>query len=192
MTKHSKGATTYTLRRKLAVLVNSITSFSDRPLVFIFYVGLTIGGAGIAGRGLPRRSPAVLWGSPAWLAVAHRLGMASRRPDSGVGIVGIYLSRVFIETKQRPYTIVRHVYERTTEHAVSSASSPRSRATTLSGFAQFGATPQGVDWNSADSQALRFGRLLELLEDDGARRRSSTTVAGTVRWSTTLAARAGG
>ena len=29
-----------------------------------------------------------------------------------IGIVGIYLSRVFIETKQRPYTIVSHVYER--------------------------------------------------------------------------------
>jgi SAM-dependent methyltransferase len=28
---------------------------------------------------------------------------------------------------------------------------------------QFGATPRGVDWNSADSQALRFSRLLELL-----------------------------
>jgi SAM-dependent methyltransferase len=28
---------------------------------------------------------------------------------------------------------------------------------------QFGATPRGVDWNSADAQALRFKRLLELL-----------------------------
>jgi SAM-dependent methyltransferase len=28
---------------------------------------------------------------------------------------------------------------------------------------QFGATPRGVDWNSADSQALRFSRLLQLL-----------------------------
>ena len=28
---------------------------------------------------------------------------------------------------------------------------------------QFGATPRGVDWNSAESQALRFDRLLELL-----------------------------
>ena len=28
---------------------------------------------------------------------------------------------------------------------------------------QFGATPRGVDWNSADSQNLRFSRLLELL-----------------------------
>jgi SAM-dependent methyltransferase len=31
----------------------------------------------------------------------------------------------------------------------------------------FGATPQGVDWNSADSQALRFSRLLQVLENDG-------------------------
>jgi SAM-dependent methyltransferase len=30
----------------------------------------------------------------------------------------------------------------------------------------FGATPQGVDWNSADSQAMRFSRLLQVLEDD--------------------------
>jgi len=30
----------------------------------------------------------------------------------------------------------------------------------------FGSTPRGVDWNSADSQALRFSRLLQVLEDD--------------------------
>jgi SAM-dependent methyltransferase len=31
----------------------------------------------------------------------------------------------------------------------------------------FGTTPRGVDWNSADSQALRFGRLLQVVEHDG-------------------------
>jgi SAM-dependent methyltransferase len=30
----------------------------------------------------------------------------------------------------------------------------------------FGATPQGVDWNSADSQALRFSRLMQVLDGD--------------------------
>jgi putative glycosyltransferase len=29
-----------------------------------------------------------------------------------VGIIGVYLSRVFIETKHRPYTIVRRVHGR--------------------------------------------------------------------------------
>ncbi len=31
-----------------------------------------------------------------------------------------------------------------------------------------GATPRGVDWNSADSQALRFDRLLEVCRDEAA------------------------
>ena len=30
-------------------------------------------------------------------------------------------------------------------------------------LSQFGPTPRGVDWNSAESQALRFDKLLELL-----------------------------
>ena len=29
-----------------------------------------------------------------------------------VGVIGIYLSRVFMETKERPYTIIRQIYER--------------------------------------------------------------------------------
>jgi len=32
-----------------------------------------------------------------------------------LGIIGIYLSRIFIETKQRPYTIIREIYERVEE-----------------------------------------------------------------------------
>src|SRR5688500_4631340 len=40
--KRHKGTTTYTLRRKIAHVVNSLTSFSSAPLVFIFYVGTTI------------------------------------------------------------------------------------------------------------------------------------------------------
>jgi len=35
-------------------------------------------------------------------------------------------------------------------------------------LSQFGPTPRGVDWNSAESQALRFDKLLELLA--GSRR----------------------
>ena len=41
--KHSRSTTTYSLRRKIALLVNSVTSFSSRPLVFIFYLGVAIG-----------------------------------------------------------------------------------------------------------------------------------------------------
>src|SRR6185295_11793527 len=40
--KYSKGTSTYTLRRKIAVAVDSITSFSSKPLVCIFYLGSAI------------------------------------------------------------------------------------------------------------------------------------------------------
>jgi putative glycosyltransferase len=28
-----------------------------------------------------------------------------------LGIIGIYLSKIFMETKQRPYTVIRQIYE---------------------------------------------------------------------------------
>ena len=40
--KHSTSETTYTFRRKMSLLVNSVTSFSNAPLVGIFYIGVSI------------------------------------------------------------------------------------------------------------------------------------------------------
>jgi putative glycosyltransferase len=111
--KHSKGATTYTPARKITVLVNSITSFSDRPLVFIFYAGLAIGGAAsLAAVYLVIRRMFFGVALPGWPSLIVSVWLLGGLMLNAIGIVGIYLSRVFIETKQRPYTIVRDVYER--------------------------------------------------------------------------------
>ncbi len=29
---------------------------------------------------------------------------------SFIGVIGVYLSKIFLETKQRPYTIIRQIY----------------------------------------------------------------------------------
>jgi len=111
--KHSRGATTYTPARKVAVLVNSITSFSDRPLVFIFYAGLAIGGAAsLAAVYLVIRRLFFGVALPGWPSLIVSVWLLGGLMLIAIGILGIYLSRVFIETKQRPYTIVSHVYER--------------------------------------------------------------------------------
>jgi putative glycosyltransferase len=114
VTKHVRSATTYTFRRKVAVFVNSITSFSSRPLELIFYLGLAIGcvSAGAAAFLIARR---LFFGIllPGWPSLIVSVWLLGGMILACLGIIGVYLSKIFIETKQRPYTIVRHVYERT-------------------------------------------------------------------------------
>lgn len=111
--KHSTSATTYTLRRKMSVLVNSVTSFSNAPLVGIFYIGVSISmvaSAYIAYLVLNWMFLAKPVGG--WTSVMASIWLLGGMIISFIGIVGIYLSKIYSEAKQRPYTIVRQVYAR--------------------------------------------------------------------------------
>jgi putative glycosyltransferase len=118
ITKHSQSKTTYSLWRKIAVLVNSVTSFSSRPLIFIFYLGVAIG-ALAAAAALYLVIRRVFFGVllPGWPSLIVSVWLLGGMILACLGIIGIYLSKIFIETKQRPYTIVRSVHERTADTA---------------------------------------------------------------------------
>jgi putative glycosyltransferase len=106
-----KGSSTYSLRHKVSLLVNSITSFSVKPLVFIFYLGsIIIFLATIAASYLIVRKiffGALLSGWPSLIVSVWLLGGLT---IFCLGVIGIYLSKVFMETKQRPYTVIRDIY----------------------------------------------------------------------------------
>jgi putative glycosyltransferase len=110
--KASSSQSTYDLQRKVILLVNSVTSFSDRPLVFVFYLGVAIllGSTAAAGYLVARRLffGTLLSGWPSLIVSVWLLGGLTL---FCLGIIGIYLSKVFVETKRRPYTIVRQIYE---------------------------------------------------------------------------------
>jgi putative glycosyltransferase len=111
--KHSRSPTTYGLGRKLVLVVNAVTSFSDRPLIFIFYLGCAImllSSMGAVYLVVRRLFFGVLLGG--WPSLIVSIWLLGGITIFCLGIVGIYLSRVFMETKRRPYTIVRHIYER--------------------------------------------------------------------------------
>jgi len=111
--KRSKGHSTYTLRRKIAIFVESITSFSDRPLVAIFYIGsVIVVTASLAALRLIYRKFAHGISVVGWPSLIVSIWLLGGLTIFCVGLLGIYLSKVFIETKQRPYTIVRAVHER--------------------------------------------------------------------------------
>ncbi len=109
--KLSQSPTTYTIRRKVAILINSVTSFSDRPLVMIFYLGLII--TLIAAIYIFKLLVQKFWfkiGVEGWVTIVASLWLLGGVTIFCIGVIGIYLSKIFIETKRRPYTIVRQIY----------------------------------------------------------------------------------
>jgi len=113
ITKGVNGGTSYGLGHKIAILVNSVTAFSDRPLVAIFYLGVVIGSAAsVAAVYLVIQRLFFGVALPGWPSLMVSVWMLGGLMLASLGVIGIYVSRIFIETKQRPYTIVRQIYER--------------------------------------------------------------------------------
>ncbi len=113
MTKLRRSPTTYTLRRKLWNLVNAITSFSTRPLDAIFIMGCTISAcAAVSGSYLIIRRLCFGTLLEGWASLMVSIWFLGGLSILSLGVIGIYLSKIFIETKPRPYTIVRSVHGR--------------------------------------------------------------------------------
>ena len=109
--KHSTSKTTYTFRKKMSLLVNSVTSFSNAPLVGIFYIGISISLlAGIYIAYLIAHWVFFAKLMSGWTSVMASIWLLGGMIISFIGVVGIYLSKIFSETKQRPYTIVRQIH----------------------------------------------------------------------------------
>jgi len=111
--KDSKNRSTYTLVRKLTLAINSITSFSNKPLIFIFYLGALISLlSGITAIIFIVRKiffNVILEG---WSSLIISIWLLGGLTIFCLGVIGIYLSKIFSETKQRPYTIIRQIYEK--------------------------------------------------------------------------------
>ena len=110
--KEKNGTTTYTFRKRCSTLVNAITSFSNAPLRYVFYLGtlvMLISGA----CGLYLILHVLFFGQflTGWASLMVSIWLLGGMMIFCIGIVGIYVAKVFSETKQRPYTIVREVYE---------------------------------------------------------------------------------
>lgn len=111
--KLSKGESTYTMWRRWRMLVDSVTSFSELPLVGIFYLGILISMLS-GGIGLTLLIRKLFFGQvmAGWTSVMISVWILGGLLILCVGVVGIYISKIFIETKNRPYSIVRRIHRR--------------------------------------------------------------------------------
>jgi putative glycosyltransferase len=111
--KHDTSATTYSLGRRMALVVNSVTSFSSVPLIATFYIGLAIFAiAALFAAGIVLQWALLDRPVSGWASLIVSIWMIGAMIISFIGVLGIYLGKVFAEVKQRPYTIVREVHGR--------------------------------------------------------------------------------
>jgi putative glycosyltransferase len=109
--KHSRNPSTYSFRRRLSILVNAVTSFSNRPLIYVFYLGCLISFlALLAALYLIVRR--LFFGEylAGWPSLIVSIWLLGGLTIFCLGILGIYLSKIFMETKPRPYTVIRRIY----------------------------------------------------------------------------------
>ena len=105
--KKMREETTYSLRRRAIALLDSLTSFSERPLYFVFLLGV-----GIFLLSTVVALTLIVWRlsgtvMDGWVSILVSVWLLGGLITLCVGVVGLYISRIFIETKARPYSIVR-------------------------------------------------------------------------------------
>ena len=111
--KSKRSGTSYSLAARFRHAVNAVTSFSAAPLVFIFYSGLTIFCIAVT-YSLYIAYHRIVSAQPVdgWTSLIVSLWLLGGLIILFLGIIGVYLSKVFMETKRRPLSIIRKVYAR--------------------------------------------------------------------------------
>lgn len=115
ISKGHRERASYTFLRRLAVLVNGITSFSTAPLIFMVYIGMIVSVTSFI-LGLLVILQKLLYRSEVgWSSLIVSIWFIGGIIVICLGVIGTYVSRIFIETKNRPYVIIRRIHQRQSE-----------------------------------------------------------------------------
>lgn len=117
-TKVFDGNSSYTFRKKFTMAIDAITSFSSKPLTGIFYLGLLSSGIA-ASVILYLLALKLFWGHVflGWTSLMAALFLIGGVIIFSIGVVGIYISKIFLEVKRRPTSLVRAIYHCDRVHA---------------------------------------------------------------------------
>jgi putative glycosyltransferase len=101
----------YTLRRLFTLFLDAVTSFTSYPLRLIFFFGIFIASAALLFGTLLAawkiaEPDAVALG---WSSIIVSIWFLGGLTIAFLGVIGIYLSKVFVEAKDRPLYVVRSV-----------------------------------------------------------------------------------
>lgn len=109
--KHRRGPSSYTLRRRVALLAHAVTSFSAKPLYASLWVGafallVSLANAGYVVLRKLLDPASTLMGYPTMVALLTAFfGIMM----VGLGIIGVYVAKIFVQGQQRPLFIVKNI-----------------------------------------------------------------------------------
>jgi putative glycosyltransferase len=109
--KQRNGESSYTLLKRLRLMVNAVSSFSSQPLVWLFNAGVTISLLSLAFVAyLVLRKilfdDALLGFTSVMAMIALSLGVLT----TSLGVLGIYLGKIFNQVQNRPTYIVKAIH----------------------------------------------------------------------------------
>jgi len=103
--------TSYTFFRKYNLLINSIFTFSVKPLFFIFYFGIFVTLISFVYSAILIINKIFFkMEFEGWTTIVASIWMIGGILTCFLGIVSIYISKIFIETKNRPFSIIKKIY----------------------------------------------------------------------------------
>ncbi len=110
--KKSKGTSTYNFRRKIKIAIDSITTLSGKPLYFIFIIGLLATLLSIIYFITLFIKSVFLQADPDPLThLISSIWLIGGIIMLALGIISIYLNKIFLEIKNRPLSIIKNIYK---------------------------------------------------------------------------------
>ena len=109
--KLRSGASSYTLMRRIGLMVNALSSFSAKPLTLLFNVGALITAISLffSVYLVARKilfDDALLGFTSMMAIMLLSLGIIT----TGLGVIGIYLGKIFNQVQSRPTYIIRDIH----------------------------------------------------------------------------------
>jgi putative glycosyltransferase len=110
--KLSLSPSTYTLRSRIELAVKHVTTTSTRLLYFVLYTGISIFGLSVVVTlfYLIRYFTSGI-GVDGFTSLIISIWSLGGLTILILGILGIYIANIMVETKRRPYTVVRRIYK---------------------------------------------------------------------------------
>jgi putative glycosyltransferase len=109
--KTHRKETSYSFLARFVTLLNGLTSFSTVPLNLMAMFGMMVSFISFA-VGIFVILQKILYNSATgWASLIVSIWFMGGIIVFCLGIIGIYISRIFVETKNRPYVIVRRIHQ---------------------------------------------------------------------------------